>query len=84
MTGGKVLISLFGAPTPLNTAYLSVNGSTVGDAGLFDVVVRLEADISPLTPASLQLSGIFAATADADLMITSMLDGVIVVNLALE
>ena len=49
------------------------NGSTVGDAGLFDVVVRLEADISPLTPPlssrNLRRNG------DADLMITSMLDG---------
>lgn len=84
VTGGKVLISLFGTPTPLNTAYLSVGGQAVGDSGLFDIVLRLDADISPLAPAYLEVTGIFASTADADLMITSMQDGIIVVNLALE
>jgi len=82
--GGKVLISLFGDPVPVSTAYLSVGGDVVGDGQLMEVVVELQESVSEANPTFLYFNGIYAATSTADSMITFMKDGVIVVNLALE
>jgi len=82
--GGKVLISLFGEPVPVSTAYLSVGGAVVGDGQLMEVVVELQESVSEANPTFLYFNGIYAATASADSMTTFMKDGVIVVNLALE
>jgi hypothetical protein len=84
VNGGKVLISLFGEPVPVITAYLSVGGEVVGDGQLMEVSVELLESVSEADPTFLYFNGIYATTGSADSMTTFMQDGVIVVNLALE
>lgn len=81
---GKVLVSLFGEPIPLNESYLSVAGTIVGEGQVMNVIVELETSISEAAPTFLYFDDIFAATASANAMKTTMFDGIIVVNFAVE